>query len=330
MSTSQLKTPPITIEAGSDLSASQYCGVKLSSGKLALPSAGEAVIGVLYNKPNAAGIAGEVQNTPGEVLKWKLGGTVAADEDVKVDTSGRVVTASAADVALGRRVGKCIVGGAINQIGEVLFTGVSTAAVVSGVQALTGAGTVNATTDVTEWVATTDNADMDDGKYVGQRKIVRAATGTTGSNILTPTTVSADATGGTSPASVTYTAEGQETEWEWRSDGWKLVRIQTAGVETVAAAGTANPLVAVHKGAVDGTDTATLPDGYYPGQESFWQVISAASTPIWDIGGKFYDEDGSADGVNTTMDPAAAKDYALYRWSGARWLVIAANNYAIE
>lgn len=111
-----------------DLSASQYCGVSInSSGELVLPSAGAAIVGVLQNDPDAAGKAGTYQHTG--VTKMKLGGTVAQGDKVKVDSSGRAVTASAADVLAGQCIGWCRIGGAVNNIGEIQLaltaTGVS-------------------------------------------------------------------------------------------------------------------------------------------------------------------------------------------------------------
>lgn len=88
----------ITREAGADLSASQYCGVKQnSSQQVVLPSAqvGEPMLGVLQNKPDAAGRAATV--AIGGVTKLLLGGTVAAGERFTFDTDGKAIAVGSGD-----------------------------------------------------------------------------------------------------------------------------------------------------------------------------------------------------------------------------------------
>ncbi|MFA6022426.1 MAG: hypothetical protein WC722_19380, partial [Rhodospirillales bacterium] len=51
----------ITLPAGADLSSYQYCGVYVnSSGQLAVAVEGTAAIGILQDKPAAAGRPGKV------------------------------------------------------------------------------------------------------------------------------------------------------------------------------------------------------------------------------------------------------------------------------
>lgn len=108
---------PITRPAASDQSANQYRIVELdSSGNVsACNAAGELGIGVLQNKPSAAGQAAEVA-VLGSVSKIVFGATVAANAKVTTDNVGRGVTA----VSTNHVVGVCIKGGAINEIGEML------------------------------------------------------------------------------------------------------------------------------------------------------------------------------------------------------------------
>lgn len=91
----------ITVEAGSDLSASQYCFVDVnSSGQLALPSDGAAAIGVLQNDPAAAGRAGSVLTSG--ITKIKVAGVLTAGDDVSSDNAGRATTPATGDRVLGR------------------------------------------------------------------------------------------------------------------------------------------------------------------------------------------------------------------------------------
>lgn len=94
------KLNEITLEAGADLSAGQYHFVKMSSGQIVLCSViGEEAVGVLNDKPEAAGIAGKV--AIGGVVKVTAGAAVAQDALVMTNASGRAITATATNVALG-------------------------------------------------------------------------------------------------------------------------------------------------------------------------------------------------------------------------------------
>lgn len=124
---------PFSIPAGVDLSSSQYCAVTLdTSGNLALPTAGGAVIGILYTAP-ILGKAGEVWGPGSGVRKVRYGGTVASKDLLKVDTSGRLLTASASDVAAGAAVAMAVDAGAINEVhSAIFFGGASTVGLATG------------------------------------------------------------------------------------------------------------------------------------------------------------------------------------------------------
>jgi hypothetical protein len=93
----------IMVQANADLSASQFCAVKLanSSGtaQAALCGAGQQAAGFLQNKPSAQGRAAEV--AVAGVTKAKAGGTVTAGSMVASDSTGRVVNAASGDIAIG-------------------------------------------------------------------------------------------------------------------------------------------------------------------------------------------------------------------------------------
>lgn len=79
---------PFSLQASTDLSASQYCAVVVDgNGQLALPSAGAKIVGVLQTKAAAAGRAATIR-TFGMVTKAKLSATVNAGDSLKVDTAG--------------------------------------------------------------------------------------------------------------------------------------------------------------------------------------------------------------------------------------------------
>ena len=90
----------IGVPASADLSASQFHFVVVNNnGQLALPAAGGDGDGVLQDKPNAAGIEGEM--AIGGVTKVGAGGVTAGDL-IATDNAGKAVTAAAGNKILGR------------------------------------------------------------------------------------------------------------------------------------------------------------------------------------------------------------------------------------
>ncbi len=91
-----------TLPAGADLTSSLFRGVTTnSSGKVVAPGAGQAIIGVINNKPDtneAATIvhSGIAQVEAGAAITLSSNGT-----PVKVDSSGRVVPQSTSGVCVG-------------------------------------------------------------------------------------------------------------------------------------------------------------------------------------------------------------------------------------
>lgn len=91
----------ISYPASGDLSSDQYCFVKISSSQLALASAGGGadVLGILQDKPAAAGRAGEV--AVGGASKIIAGGTFSAGAKLTSDSSGHAVAATTGDTING-------------------------------------------------------------------------------------------------------------------------------------------------------------------------------------------------------------------------------------
>lgn len=103
--------------AAADLSANQYEMVVISADNtvaLGSGAAGALMVGVLQNAPligEAAlvAIAGQ--------CKIKLGATVAGSAEVMVDAVAKGITATATNTILGI----CTEGGAVNEIGSMIF-----------------------------------------------------------------------------------------------------------------------------------------------------------------------------------------------------------------
>jgi hypothetical protein len=311
---------PLSYVAATDLSSSRYCAVVLNSDtKLALPSAGGPILGILYNKPEAAE-HGVVWGPGTGQRKAKLGGTVASGDKCKVDSSGRFVTASAGDVLAGSAVAVCAEGGAVNEVGSVvLFGGAGSVALEAASESPSGA---SANYDLDEYAGdhrlTLGTANrtgaLADGLYVGQRHRIRVVADSGGfTYALTPTTMAAG-----QPTSFTFTSTGQMVELTWTATGYEVTDIKTAGTGATAAAGTINPLIRRQGLTIGsaGAEDRILPDGYAAGH-TITIAADTVGSGTTTISGKFFDEDGSADGVDATYN--AALDEATFVWSGARW-----------
>lgn len=84
-----------TFEAGADLSTKQYLGVVLSSdGQIDPATAGAPCIGVLQNKPAAAGRAASVRVLG--ITRMVAGGVINPGDRVTTDADGKAVAASLA------------------------------------------------------------------------------------------------------------------------------------------------------------------------------------------------------------------------------------------
>jgi hypothetical protein len=106
----------VTKIAAGNLSAKQYHFMEDTAGKVdSCNAAGERAYGVLQDKPEAADRACSVAVSG--ITKIKLGGTVASGDKVTTDNQGRAVAA----VATNQMLGICEEGGAVGQIGAMLF-----------------------------------------------------------------------------------------------------------------------------------------------------------------------------------------------------------------
>jgi hypothetical protein len=113
----------LTFEAAEDLSANQYRILVLASGKVRRPDGGtEVPLGILQNAPVSGAAA--VVRVMG-VSKCVLGETVAENEWVKLEYVSAADAGKGldADAALDLAIGRCLVGGAEDELGVVLLSG---------------------------------------------------------------------------------------------------------------------------------------------------------------------------------------------------------------
>lgn len=126
----------ISLPANADLSDKQFYAVKQNaSGNVAvIASIGDKAMGLLQNKPDAAGRAAEVQALG--VAKAIAGGTIAYWEPVGPDASGKLVVMDEEDEAV---LGRSLEGAVTNQIFRVFITHEGSAAAVSDIDAFIAA-----------------------------------------------------------------------------------------------------------------------------------------------------------------------------------------------
>ena len=100
-----------TLEAAADLSASQYRFVRVdANGRAALCGAGQPAVGVLQNKPSAAGQAAQVRALG--ITKVVAGGAISKGALVASDASGQAVaaTVTTANTTTGALTGSHVAG----------------------------------------------------------------------------------------------------------------------------------------------------------------------------------------------------------------------------
>jgi hypothetical protein len=94
-----LTSETVSFPAGADLSGNQYYAVKLDTtaalARIVLAGEGDKVIGILQDKPAAAGRAGCV--AIGGKTKAVAGGSITAGDRVVQDSTGKLVTVGSGD-----------------------------------------------------------------------------------------------------------------------------------------------------------------------------------------------------------------------------------------
>src|SRR3990167_6219746 len=185
------QTSPISKESGADFSAaaSRYLAVVLNTDqKAVLPSAGGAILGVLDSTPALGDTALILMPGSGEI-PLRLGGTVAADDKLKVAADGQFVVAAAGDIAAGSAVAYCTKGGADGEVGSgVLFGGAGTRVSTTASETkTTGDLSVNVDESLLNHGGAVTGI-LADGLYVGQKKRFRCI-GAVSTYTITPTTM---------------------------------------------------------------------------------------------------------------------------------------------
>ncbi|MGH7177363.1 MAG: hypothetical protein ACREJC_08290 [Tepidisphaeraceae bacterium] len=188
-----------------------------------------------------------------------------------------------------------------------------------GQETVSAAGAVDPDVYLTDLsVSGTKAYTLANGTYVGQRKAMEC---TVAAAIPAGTVTIATMSGSRTNVAYVFVTVGQRLELEWTAGGWRETALRPAGADEPAAASTVNPLVLIHVISINGTQDWIIPSGVVPGQLQSFIVAAAVNTPAGTISGLFYDNaDGSADGIDLTIDAAA--DASLMMWNGVRWMPI--------
>lgn len=215
---------PFSIPAGVDLSGSQYCAVNIdANGNLALPSAGGSAIGILYTAP-ILNKAGEVHGPGSGVRKGRFGGSVTLPAVLKVDASGRFVTASNADIAAGSGLALALeASGGANEVHPVLFFGgASTVALGLGFDDIVlGTTAPSALTPITFVQTTgTKTGALGNGSYIGQTKRIDQSVAT-GTPVGTVTGTFLTLAGAAATTLALGTAVGFIADFVWTGTAWR-------------------------------------------------------------------------------------------------------------
>jgi hypothetical protein len=112
-----------SFEAAEDLSNDQYRIVVLDTGKVRRPNAGTDIpLGVLQNAPESGHAASVMLIGKSKIM---LGEAVAENEWIKLEYVDAADAGKGldADVALDLAIGRCLVGGNEDDLGEILLSG---------------------------------------------------------------------------------------------------------------------------------------------------------------------------------------------------------------
>lgn len=216
---------PITLPNGNNLTESSIgCGVTVdSSGNAALPSAGGAILGVIYGFTGT--MTGVLVRTLADgALLLLYGGTVTLPTALKVNASGQFIAASGSDVQAGAAVAIALDGGASGELhAGVLFGGAAGLSGVGGVDDIVLGTTAPSNLTGTTFVQTTGTKTgvLANGVAIGQQKWIYQSVAT-GTPVGTITGTFKDGTGAAKTTLALGTAVAAIGGIVWDGAAWRL------------------------------------------------------------------------------------------------------------
>jgi hypothetical protein len=221
--------------------------------------------------------------------------------------------------------------------GQQAMQDIATGADGTNVQALSAAGAVSTTAELTELtISGTKAYTLADGPagVAGRiKKIVCVSAASTPAGTLTIASPD-DTTGFVCPATFFFDSVGQTLVLRWTGTKWRCIQkirtgYKTLVVGTTVTTGIANMshIVLSVTGTVASTTTMALPNGAAVGERLLISCSTAASTPHGDLGGTYISKLGVA---GTVLDDfTAVTDHLNLEWTGAAWAVMIQNTTAV-
>lgn len=114
---------PQTFKAAADLSASQYCAVRMTATGVNLTAVDGHCLGILQNKPTALNKPARVECRPGRKLIAISGGAVNPGDRLRVTAAGKFVVCAGADITAGKAVAVCVEGAGVADRRIVIILG---------------------------------------------------------------------------------------------------------------------------------------------------------------------------------------------------------------
>ena len=110
-------SPTVVFPADAAITGARCVAMALSAGKLALPSAGAAVLGISIGETDEDVTAGEdITVQIKDIGKWTAGEAIAAGDELATNAAGKAVKAAAGDFIVGTALTAASAAGSLVQV----------------------------------------------------------------------------------------------------------------------------------------------------------------------------------------------------------------------
>ena len=110
-------SPTVIFPTNAAITGARCVALSLSSGKLALPSAGAAVLGISIGETDTNAAAGdEITVQIKDIGKWIAGEAIAAGDELATNAAGKAVKATDGDFIVGTALSTVTAAGSLVQV----------------------------------------------------------------------------------------------------------------------------------------------------------------------------------------------------------------------
>ncbi|MBQ9348986.1 MAG: DUF2190 family protein [Oscillibacter sp.] len=110
-------SPTVIFPANAAITGARCVALSLSGGKLALPSAGAAVLGISIGETDTNTAAGdEITVQIKDIGKWIAGEAIAAGDELATNAAGKAVKATGGDFVVGTALSTVTAAGSLVQV----------------------------------------------------------------------------------------------------------------------------------------------------------------------------------------------------------------------